>query len=74
MIFSVYNPGQNIWNKMQKSGKPEQEKKSLVSIFACFLIAIAKVRFLERIMGTRLCAHPNLRWLQYFLISYDPKS
>ena len=30
------NPGQNIWNKME-------EKKSLVSVFACFLTAIHKV-------------------------------
>ena len=37
------NLGQNIWNKWEKSSKTGQEKKSLVSIFACFLTAIAKV-------------------------------
>ena len=31
-----YNPRQNIWNKMKKSNKTGQEKKSLVSILACF--------------------------------------
>ena len=36
------NHRQNIWNKMEKSGKTGQEK-SLVSIFAWFLTAIAKV-------------------------------
>ena len=29
------NPGQNIWNKMEKSSTTGQEKKSL-SIFGCF--------------------------------------
>ena len=37
------NPGQNIWNKMEKTIKTGQEKKSLVSFFACLLIAISKV-------------------------------
>ena len=27
---------QNIWNKINKSCKTGQEKKSLLSIFACF--------------------------------------
>ena len=30
------NPGQNIWNKLEKSSKTGMEKKSLVSISACF--------------------------------------
>ena len=38
-----YNPGQNIWNKMEWSSKTGQEKNSLVSAFACFLTAIGKV-------------------------------
>ena len=25
----AYNPGQDIWNRVEKSGKPGQEKKSL---------------------------------------------
>ena len=39
----TYNPGQNIWNKIEKSSKIGQEKKSLISTFAYFLTAIAKV-------------------------------
>ena len=39
----VYNPGQNIWNKIEKSSKTGQDKKSLISTFACFLTATAKV-------------------------------
>ena len=42
-LYFSYNPGQNIWNKMEKFSKTEEEKKGLVSIFACFLTAIAKV-------------------------------
>ena len=37
------NPGQNIWNKIKKSNKIGQDKKSLISAFACFLTAITKV-------------------------------
>ena len=40
---AAYNPGQNIWHKIEKSRKTGQEKKSLISNFACFLTAIAKV-------------------------------
>ena len=39
----TYNPGQNIWNKIEKSSKTGQGKKSLISTFACFLTATAKV-------------------------------
>ena len=42
-FFSNYNSGQNIWNKIEKSSKTGQDKKSLISTFACFLTAIAKV-------------------------------
>ena len=52
-----YNPGQNTWNKIlgtkyleqntwnkiEKSSKTGKERKSLISTFACFLTAIAKV-------------------------------
>ena len=34
---------QNIWNKLEKSSKTGQGKKSLMSTFACFLTATAKV-------------------------------
>ena len=43
MKFGTYNPVQNIWNKIDKSTKIGQDKKSLVSTFTCFLTAIAKV-------------------------------
>ena len=36
--------------------------KSLISTFACFLTAIAKVEFLEGRVGTGLCFHHNLRF------------
>ena len=41
--LTKYNPGQNIWNKIEKSSKTGQEKESLISTFAWFLTAIAKV-------------------------------
>ena len=34
---------QNMWNKLEKSSKTGQDKKSLISIFACFLTATVKV-------------------------------
>ena len=37
------NPGQSICNKIEKSSKNREEKKSLRSTFVCFLTAIAKV-------------------------------
>ena len=57
-----YNPGQNIWNKIEKSNKIRQEKKGLISTFVCFLTAIAKIEFLEGRPGAGLCLHPNLRY------------
>ena len=39
----VYITTQNIWNKIEKPSKIRLDKKSLVSTFACFLTAIAKV-------------------------------
>ena len=65
----AYNLGQNIWNKMEKSSKTGQEKKSMVSILTCFLTAFAKVYFLEGRLGTSLCVNPKLRFFFYFLIS-----
>ena len=58
----IYNPGKNIWNKLEKSSKAGQDKKCLISTFACFLTSIAKVLFLEGRLGTRLCLHPNLKF------------
>ena len=36
-------PGQSIWNKIEKSSKTGQGKKSLISTFPCLLTATAKV-------------------------------
>ena len=41
--LAIYSPGQGIWNKIEKSSKTGQVKKSLPSTFACFWIVIAKV-------------------------------
>ena len=43
-----------------------------MSAFVSFLTSIAKVLFLEGRLGTGLCLHPKLRFLQHFLISYNP--
>ena len=43
LIKKNYNPGENIWNKIENSGKTGQDKKILISTFARFLTAIAKV-------------------------------
>ena len=40
---TFYNPGQNIWYKVEKSSKNGQDFKSLLSNLACFLTAIVKV-------------------------------
>ena len=42
-LIQIWYPGQNIWNKIEKSCRTGQHKKSFISTFACFLIAIAKV-------------------------------
>ena len=41
--YGNYSLGQNIWNKLEKSSKTGQIKKSLMSTFAVFLTAIPKV-------------------------------
>ena len=43
MLFCSDNPGQYIWAKIETSSKIGEDKKSLVSTFACFVTAIAKV-------------------------------
>ena len=58
----IYNPIQNLWDKLGKSSKTGQDKKNLRSTFARFLTATARVYFLEERMGTRLCLDPNLRF------------
>ena len=39
--LQVYNPGQNIWNKLEESSKIGQEK-SLISTSGCFLTALGE--------------------------------
>ena len=36
-------PDKSIWNKIEKSSKIGEDKKSVISTFACFLSAMAKV-------------------------------
>ena len=60
--FENCNPGENSWNKIEKSSKTGQDKKSSISTFTCFLTATAKVEFVEGRLGTRLCLPPNLRF------------
>ena len=43
LCSSDHNPGQNIWHKVKKSGKIEQNIKNSLSNFACFLTAIVTV-------------------------------
>ena len=47
---------------MGESSQTGWGKKGLISTFACFLTAIAKVQFVERRLGTRLYLHSNLRF------------
>ena len=54
MYSNVYIPGQNIWNKIEKSSEIGQGKKALISTYACSVTAITKVLFLDGKLGTRL--------------------
>ena len=38
----TYNPGQSIWNKIEKSSKTGHDKKSLISTLAYFLTVTDK--------------------------------
>ena len=58
----VYNPEINISNKIEKFSKTGQEKKSLISVSARFLTALANVLFLEGTLSARLYLHPNLKF------------
>ena len=62
-------PGQNIWNKIEKSSKTGQNKNKFDIFFACFLTAIAKGLFLKRRLGARLFLHPNSEFFRYSLTS-----
>ena len=41
--FTVCNPGQNIWNTIEKSSNIEQKKERLISTFVYFLTTIGGV-------------------------------
>ena len=43
IVIGAKNPGQNIWNKVEKSSKIGQDYKNLVSDFAVFMNAIVKI-------------------------------
>ena len=62
----VNNLGQNIWNKVNISNEIEQYQKTLISTFAHFLTAIAKVQFLEGREGKELYLHPNSNFSSLF--------
>ena len=65
MIYHVlytYNHGHNIWNKVKKSSKIEQEQKSLMTASAKFLTAIAKILFVTGRLDTRPYLHPILKF------------
>ena len=42
-VFAGYNPVQGIWSRVGKFSEMWQGKESLISTFACFLTAIARV-------------------------------
>ena len=39
----IYNPGQNIWQKVKKYSKIGQDLKNVIYNFACFLTAVVNV-------------------------------
>ena len=55
------NHGQNIWNKVKKSNKAEQEQKILITASVQFLTAITEVLF---------SIHILFLIFSYFLRSY----
>ena len=42
---SSYNPGRGIWGRVEKSCEIGQEKKGLISTFACFWLLLPKFNF-----------------------------
>ena len=36
----IYNSGQNIWNRLEKSSKNGQDKRTLISASTCFLTTL----------------------------------
>ena len=53
--------GQNIWNKMEKPSKIEQDNKNLISAFAGFFNCYCQSLTSGRETDTGLCLQPNLR-------------
>ena len=51
-FFTTDNHGQNIWNKVKKSSKINEEQKTLITASVQFLIAITKVLFPEGRVGS----------------------
>ena len=58
--LTSYNPGQNIWNKEKKIQQNWTELENF-DINFCLLFAIAKIKILKWILGTRLCVQPNMK-------------
>ena len=65
------NPEQNIWNKIEKSRKTGQNKKSLISICACFLTAIVKFNFWK---GDWAMGYSPSKFGIFLIISFFPRS
>ena len=62
----AYNPGRGIWGGMGGSRGSGQGRESLISTFACFLTAAAKVLFLEGRLGTGVMSPPKFEILLIF--------
>ena len=45
VYLHVYNPWQNIWNKIEKYSETGQDKESLISTFTCFWLLEPKFNF-----------------------------
>ena len=60
--YQFYNPGENILNKIVKSSKTGQDKKSLIYTLCVFDGHCQSLIFGRETLGTRLCLHPNLRF------------
>ena len=57
-IVRADNPGQNMWNKVKKSGKIGQEQKTLIFAFAQFSTAFTTVLYLQERLGIIIYLQP----------------
>ena len=64
------NPGKKIWNKTDKSSKIEQDKKSLISTFACFWLSLPKCNLLK---GHRVLGYVSNQIRYFNVLSFFPK-